>query len=287
MKPLPRTLLGLLIFGLPALVASAQDTDLGRYLELLRDGNGNERGSAATALGKLGPRAKKAVPYLVKALKDKEIGVRDRVGQALEKIGEDAVPELIKAARDPDEVTRRRVLVILGNIGPAAKDALPVVFELRSDNDEFVQEAAKAAFVKIRADVNTLVKDLKDKDEEIRALAATNIGILGAEGKSGVQALSEVLLRDKSRTVRREAARALGRIGKDAKDAVKALANALADSDEQLRINAAVALGEIGPAAQNALPALAAAIQKDKNEEFRDAANRAADKIQGKNPKKP
>ncbi len=287
MKLLPRSFVAMPALLGFALLVSGQENDLGRYLELLRDGNTNERGSAATAIGKMGPKAKKAVPHLVKALKDREIGVRDRAGQALEKIGEDAVPELIKALKDPDEVTRRRVLNVLGGIGPAAKDALPAVFELRSDGDEFVREAAQAAFVKIRADVNTLLKDLKDKDEEIRAGAATNLGILGSEAKSAVQQLGELLMRDKSRQVRREAAKALGRIGKDAKDAVKALTSALADADEQLRLCAAVALGEIGPAALNALPALANAMQKDKSEEFREAATRAADRIQGKNPKKP
>jgi len=287
MDLLPRSFVAMMALLGFAFLASGQENDLGRYLELLRDGNTNERGGAATAIGKMGHKGKKAVPYLVKALKDREISVRDRAGQALEKIGEDAVPELIKALKDPDEVTRRRVLAILGGIGPAAKDALPVVFELRSDSDEFVREAAKAAFVRIRADVHTLLKDLRDKDEEIRAGAATSLGILGGEAKSAVPQLSDLLTRDKSRLVRREAAKALGRIGKDAKDAVKPLASALTDADEQLRLCAVVALGEIGPAAQNALPALANAMQKDKSEEFREAASRAAEKIQGKNPKKP
>lgn len=264
----------------------AQDPDLPRFLEMLRDGNTNERSSAAAAIGKLGPKARKAVPFLVKALKDKDIVVRDRAGQALEKIGEAAVPDLVKALKDPDEVTRRRVLVVLGNMGPAAQDALGDVLALRNDPDEFVQEAAKEAFLRIKADISTLIKDLKDKDEEIRAAAAANLGVLGSEAKSAVATLADALTRDKSRQVRRECAKSLGKIGKDAKDAVKALSTALADQDEQLRMNAAIALGEIGPAAQPALPALAQALQKDKTEEFRDAATRAYEKIQGKNPSK-
>jgi HEAT repeat protein len=148
------------------------------------------------------------------------------------------------------------------------------------------------------ADVDTLVKDLKAKDPDLRRTAARELGKMGAEAKPAVDALAKAL-KDDDTFVRRFAALALGEIGADAKGAVPALAAALRDREKRvveaaatalgsmgsegvkplaalvkdpskepaLRARAAESLGKIGPAAKSAVPVLVEVLQnksKDK-----------------------
>jgi vesicle coat complex subunit len=88
-------------------------------------------------------------------------------------------------------------------------------------------------------------------------------------------------LKDKEWDVRTMAAYALGNIGPKAEKAVPALIETLKDKEQQVRDNAAWALGKIGPKAEKAVPALIEAL-KDKNEYVRKAAKEALEKIQKK-----
>lgn len=69
-------------------------------LKKLRDEDFNVRMEAARELGRMGPSAEPAVPYLVEALKDNAVKVRIWAALALGEIGPDAkeaIPELKKA----------------------------------------------------------------------------------------------------------------------------------------------------------------------------------------------
>jgi HEAT repeat protein len=73
--------------------------------ESLKDANPDNRYQAARALGRLGQKAKPAVPALVEALNDPEKTVRIGAIYGLADIGpaaEDAVPSLRQALRDRD-----------------------------------------------------------------------------------------------------------------------------------------------------------------------------------------
>jgi HEAT repeat protein len=64
------------------------------------------------------------------------------------------------------------------------------------------------------------------------------------------------MLKEGNPSVRGEAAAALGRIGPDARAAVPALTEAVASTDQGLRMDAALALAHIAPAAQTVFPVL-------------------------------
>src|SRR6186713_2420399 len=72
-----------------------KDPKVRKLTHQLTSWDATDRGSAASELGNLGPRAKEAVPALVAALKDEDYYVARHVVEALVRIGPDAVPALI------------------------------------------------------------------------------------------------------------------------------------------------------------------------------------------------
>ena len=78
---------------------------------------------AASALGRIGPAAKEAVPVLVLALKN-----------------------------DKDKLVREYAAYALGGIGPAAKEAVTALTDALTDEDANVHDAAKYALEKIKAE---------------------------------------------------------------------------------------------------------------------------------------
>jgi len=60
-----------------------------------------------------------------------------------------AIPLLITALRHTDATTRRTAAIILGKIGPDAKEALPALRVLLLDDDQPVRDAAQEAITKI------------------------------------------------------------------------------------------------------------------------------------------
>lgn len=141
------------------------------------------------------------------------------------------------------------------------------------------------------ADVSDLIKQLKDKDIDVRRSAAKDLASAGPDAKAAVPALTAAL-KDGDLFVRRFAAQALGEIGKEAKsaapslnallkegkdkkevldaaagalgkiggspDSVKALASTLKDTgaDPGVRRQAAESLGKLGGDAKSAIPVL-------------------------------
>jgi HEAT repeat protein len=94
--------------------------------------------------------------------------------------------------------------------------------------------------------IKEMLEMLKDKDGEVRSMAATAVGTHGQAALPGVPALIAQLKGDRHKEARETAARALGRIGKEVKtsrDAVEPLQQAAAkDSDPVTRV---VALGAL------------------------------------------
>ena len=159
----------------------------------------------------------------------------------------------------PHEDDRKHAAETLGQIGAAAKDAVPQLIELLKDPGEGVRRAAAGALGQIGAAaavvVPRLAELLRNPVADVREVAAGALGVFGAEAKDAVPLLV-ALLKDPGEYVRRAAAYALGRIGPEAKDAIPHLIELLKDPDEGVRRAAAYALGKIGPEAKDAIPHL-------------------------------
>ena len=97
------------------------------------------------------------------------------------------------------------------------------------------------------ADVDTLAKQLKDKDSDMRRQAAKELASAGADAKPALPMLIAAL-KDSDLYVRRFSAQAIGAIGPDAKSALPALEKIIKDSKEKREVQeaAVTAVGHLG-----------------------------------------
>ena len=99
--------------------------------EMSRDPDERVRKRGIEALAEAGPEA---APVIGEALRDVEESVQRAAATALRKMGSDAagaVPELIAAVERRDSAVIGDVVVILGQVGPEAKNALPALESLQ------------------------------------------------------------------------------------------------------------------------------------------------------------
>ena len=110
------------------------------------------RASAAFALGKIGAEAKAAVPALQDLLARGE-GIASKVAApaALHRLMDDKemVTVMADALVDPDRRVRRAAADALGDLGPAAKSAVPALMKATTDEAREVESAARYALKKI------------------------------------------------------------------------------------------------------------------------------------------
>jgi HEAT repeat protein len=115
-------------------------------LSYLKDNENNIRGSAATALGKIG--SEKAVEHLINALSDDAKNVRGSAATALGRIGsEKAIEPLIKALNDEANNVRGSAATALGRIG--SEKAVEPLIKALSDKASDVHRSATVALARI------------------------------------------------------------------------------------------------------------------------------------------
>ena len=105
----------------------------------------NTRQHAAAALGSIGPEAKSAAPILIQALRDEDRILREIAARSLGRMHcAEAVPALVEAVR-ADQGLGYWGAISLGEIGPEARSAVPILRELlRAPNPPTRTEAANA-----------------------------------------------------------------------------------------------------------------------------------------------
>jgi HEAT repeat protein len=269
-----------------------------KYLEIMKsmlhDADPKNQVLAADAVGRMGPGAEELVPDLVQLLTASNETVRSHTGKALTDLGVVAVPTLILSLKQPEPAVRVAAADILGNIGPAAKEAIPDLATLLGDEDKevsrhaasalgrigpaavpellevarwrsrYTTDMASTAFANLKADAATvrelvqLMGNVKE-DPAVRAFAATALGYMPEKAQS-VQAEIIRAMGDENNDVRTAARWALGQIGPKA---IPALREALKDSNPRIRSGAAFALGSMGPAADEAVPDLLLVMKDD------------------------
>jgi HEAT repeat protein len=90
--------------------------------------------------------------HWVEALRDPCFTVRCSAARALGELGEaarEAVPDLIEALADPEPGVRDAAAAALGALGRTAKLALPFLAEALHDPNRFVRQAAARALEQI------------------------------------------------------------------------------------------------------------------------------------------
>ena len=275
-----------------------------------------ERRQAAEELGKLGAAARGASKELARALQDESPEVRVAAAWALWRIEgkpEPVVPVLIAVLKLPEKEVEAREAACkaLGEIGPAAKDAVPLLFQetfkqfkggiinyavLASDDalktivpsrvplflDAFTWESLPANQPSEPALPESQPEAAQAARERVPQVVSQRLALLGAE------IVPELLpaLKDKSPLVRRGVASTLARLGEVtvgdrsvmAKKCRPALQLALQDVDALVRVHAAFALFRVTLEATEAVPVLAAALA-DKNPIVRWRAAESLEKI--------
>lgn len=116
--------------------------------------------TAADAIETIGPRGVGAAPALASRLDDPQPWIRTACMDALQAIGEPAVPTLLETFRTGPDGSRIRAAIVLGDIGPAAKAAVP---ELRQDLQEG-PEARRGWVAEALAKIEGMDADAKPED---------------------------------------------------------------------------------------------------------------------------
>jgi HEAT repeat protein len=198
------------------------------------------------------------------------------------------VAQLVQDLKSQEGVKRRKAAASVGNLGAAARPALPTLLSvLERDRDSLVRRNLATALGEIGGEPRTIVpalaKSLKDSDPDVMAAAAAS---LVKFGKPAVPTLRRALS-DNDHLVRKNAAEALGKMGPDASDAVSDLIAAFKGEspagrrrDNSYKATFAEALGQIGPEAKAAIPVLEQSIaERNVDREFRRVVTEALRKM--------
>lgn len=298
----------------------------GALIAALKDPDTQVRWAAAWALALVGPD-EKSIVALIEAAKDTRTRVRPNaqirlasffgggnsnchyVGvahdeyvrvaaiQALGAYGEGAVPAisvLVGALKSDDALTRWLAAMVLGEIGPKAKVAVPALAALvRSeivlrdppcnpdfDGSRFTAPALSVAAAwalgrmgaASQAAVPELIRALESAgdNEGVACASAHALGAIGSAAGRAIPALMKAL--NQPGTLSGEfAADALGKIGADAEPM---LIPAVRNPNPEIRRRAIRALGGVGPAAAGTIPLLIQAMA-DPDEETREVVVQA------------
>ncbi len=226
--------------SVPLLAAMLRDHDFGLRHALLRDLDSfGPKGEAAThsltevieqdeddsvrgavqTLSRVSP-ASISVPILLKTLRReqsrKNAPVAGSILQTLGQIGpaaEPAIPMLVETYNTaPNEHERGSAMIALGGIGPSARVALPTILKATKDPHWFPRGLALEALIKIKVEpdvvIPPLISALQDKQGAVQRIAAIGLGQLGPSAKAAVPAL-EAAMADSSFPDRPVAASAL------------------------------------------------------------------------------
>ncbi len=282
--------------------------------EALKHPSDDTRWSAASALGELGPAAEPAIPALVETIREGralhpavralgQIGpaaavavpdlldcyvtvvmvqnhgvFRNNVLESLVAIGPAAVPRLIEALDRPLHQGSDVAIEALGKIGPAARDALPVLIQFLVADDYVSRRLAAETIVLIAPESLedhkrfVAIRDQVDLSPDATLAAVPALTRIDPKADEYlVRGLIAELQSHHHVSYQLTAVRILGGLGPVAKDAVPFIVAFLRHPDATinpqdaaaLRQRAAMALGKIGTGNAETLPALIEALKDD------------------------
>lgn len=229
--------------------------------EQLRDKDVATREQAALALAGLGVAEQPVIDELLAGMARRSppgtyLSQPERTRtpmRALVKLGSKAVPALIKAMDDEQYASRDLALDALGQIGPAAKEALPAIKRRLVKDD--LPAFCRAVEVKWQIDgdaafaIEQMVPLLDQKRGREYHTAVRTLVHMGADAKEAMPALVSALKKYKSHNV----LWAVEELAPHAKElALPALREAL--NERETADNAAIALQNLGEPAEELIP---------------------------------
>ena len=221
---------------------------LPHMLVALKDVDAGVRQQALFGLQAIPGDIKEALPALLPMLGDNNINTRRITILLLGRAGEEAVPHLREALKDPAPNLRWTAASSLGNLGPAAKKAIPELIDLAvGDTNITVRRMSMFAVVRIQPEeVGPLFDKIKKHPDDKIRQSAYQIFNFNKQipAKVAVPILVDGL-KDKIARIRQVCALNLGRFGPAAKSAIEPLTAALNDPDPQVRTLAQSALRQI------------------------------------------
>ncbi len=124
-----------------------ESSDLPKLVELLRDGDPAVRYWAAVGIGSLDDAATPAAKATADALADPAATVRIAAADALCRMGaiDRALPALVKGLKDGNPWARLQAIQVLDRLGDAARPALADLKAARGDANEYVVRVAEHA----------------------------------------------------------------------------------------------------------------------------------------------
>ncbi len=214
---------------------------------------------------------------MVKALEDADPSVVLPALQTLAEGGAESVPGLIEALDHPQG--RYWATLVLAEMGPAAKAAVPAITKLLDDKDPEVRMQSALALAEIGPDAidaaPALVNGLADKAEAVRYASAYAVGKIGATSAIPVLEKSEG---ENDPFLKMLSAWAVAKLKPEDKDATTKAAElivaALKHDNPNVRQGAAKALLELDAPRDVVGPPLLAAMD-DPNPEVQDNVYRA------------
>jgi HEAT repeat protein len=173
--------------------------------------------------------------------------------------------------RDPNEEVRSDALTAVVHLGPWAKDAIPTLLEMMTEQDgqfeTYLSEDDRRGFTSIalieilkglgpdmEEHIPSVVKLLDSKDRITRYHTLELLGKLGPHARAAIPALRKAIRDPEGPFIHHSVAKALGAIDREA--LVRALIEALDDEHSGVRGDAAENLGKLGKDAKAAIPKL-------------------------------
>lgn len=233
----------------------------------LKNQKAHVRASCARALGlKYTAGTVAATDALVGVLNDSDRTVRINAAEALVRIdskkSSQAIPVLTAALDATDEHELMRITMLLHQIGPDAKQAIPALIKILNDQRTLVRLEAALAITAI--DPSAAVPAIPSLREHVRlkyrgAEAARALAEIGPKAKEAIDDLEGLLKEDNPHT-RLPAAEAIARIDPTKVDFAVQTINAMLSDDKKtrgmVRSYAIESLRRIGPAAKDSVPTL-------------------------------
>jgi HEAT repeat protein len=238
--------------------------ELASLADAIVDRDARVRRAVVRALVRIHPDPQVGWPLYLKVLEGSDPRLAAEAIETAAELGEKIVPRATVALAMPK--ARYWALLILEDVGPAAKSAAPEVAKLLNDEQPEVRMHAALTLGEIGPDaietVPNLIAALNDKEAAVRIGAAYALGKIGAKDASG--ALTRKMSDGGHPLQCVVCAWALVQINPDdaklVSDTVNLMTKALSSDKVGLRREASKSLAELKVAPEKAMPALIAAM---------------------------